>query len=83
MPRSFAAVGIVPDYTAKRCATGYVLRRSGVEFASLSVAEGHLSLCTADAALVDQVKFAPWEPILAILSKVRAADEALLLARTA
>lgn len=80
-----AAAGLATTYTASRDGEGFVLKRGGVEFGRLSGSAGSLAFTTADADLAERVRstFVPWEAIPAVLAKVRAADEALRLARIA
>lgn len=80
-----AALGLVATYTAKRDGTTYVLKRNGVEFGRLIGPADRLAFTTEDAALAGRVRTAvvPWGGVPAALAKVRAADEALRLARIA
>ncbi|MFS8037715.1 hypothetical protein ACI7BZ_12275 [Xanthobacter sp. AM11] len=80
-----AAAGIAATYTAKRDGAGFVLKRNGVQFGRLTGPAGALTFITDDDALAERVRTAvvPWGGVPAALAKVRAADEALRLARIA
>ena len=80
-----AAAGIAATYTAKRDGAGFVLKRNGVEFGRLIGPADRLAFTTDDDALAERVRTAivPWGGVPAALAKVRAADEALRLARIA
>ncbi|MEP9355027.1 hypothetical protein ABLE93_15670 [Xanthobacter sp. KR7-65] len=80
-----AAAGLSATYTAKRDGAGFVLKRNGVEFGRLIGSAGALTFTTTDNALAERVRTAvvPWGGVPAALAKVRAADEALRLARIA
>ncbi|MFG1202354.1 hypothetical protein V5F29_08170 [Xanthobacter aminoxidans] len=80
-----AALGLVATYTAKRDGAAFVLKRNGVEFGRLIGPADRLAFASTDAALAERVRTAvvPWGGVPAALAKVRAADEALRLARIA
>lgn len=80
-----AALGLAANYTAKREGAAFVLRRNGVEFGRLIGAADRLAFTSTDAMLAERVRTAvvPWGGVPAALAKVRAADEALRLARIA
>ena len=80
-----AAAGIAATYTAKRDGAGFVLKRNGVQFGRLTGPSGKLAFITDDDALAGRVlaSVVPWGGVPAALAKVRAADEALRLARIA
>ncbi|GLI24564.1 hypothetical protein GGQ86_004255 [Xanthobacter flavus] len=80
-----AAAGIAATYTAKREGAAYVLKRNGVEFGRLIGSADRLAFTSTDAMLSEKVRAAvvPWGGVPAALAKVRAADEALRLARIA
>ncbi|MEP9356765.1 hypothetical protein ABLE93_24855 [Xanthobacter sp. KR7-65] len=77
------AAGIAANYTAKRDPSGYVLKRNGVEFGRLIGSARSLTFTSPDTALAERVcsTVVAWGGILAALATVRAADEALRLAR--
>lgn len=80
-----AAAGIAATYTAKRDGAAYVLKRNGIEFGRLIGSADALTFTSPDDALAESVRRAvvPWGGVSAALAKVRAADEALRLARYA
>lgn len=80
-----AAAGITASYTATRDGAGFVLKRNGVEFGRLIGPADRLAFTSTDPALAERVRAAvvPWGGIPAALAKVRAADQALRLARIA
>lgn len=80
-----AAAGLAATYTAKRDGAGFILKRNGVEFGRLMGSACSLTFTTDDDALAERVRSAvvPWGGVPAALAKVRAADEALRLARIA
>ncbi|QRG07926.1 hypothetical protein EZH22_06065 [Xanthobacter dioxanivorans] len=80
-----AAAGLAATYTAKRDDAGFVLKRNGVEFGRLIGPTDRLAFTSTDAMLAEKVRTAvvPWGGVPAALAKVRAADEALRLARIA
>ena len=80
-----AAAGIAATYTAKRDGAAYVLKRNGEEFGRLIGSARSLTFISPDATLTERVRSAvvPWGGVPAALAKVRAADEALRLARFA
>lgn len=81
--REKAAAGIAASYTAVRDGSGFVLKRNGQEFGRLTDNAGALTFYSSDAALAERVTRAlvPWNGLPAALKQVRAADEALRLAR--
>lgn len=78
-----AAAGIAAASTARREGGANVLKRNGVEFGRLIGPADRLAFTTEDAALAERVRTAhvPSAGVPAALAKVRAADEALRLAR--
>lgn len=80
-----AAAGLAATYTAKRDGAGFVLKRNGVEFGRLTCQASTLTFTSTDATLTERMRttFAPWDAFPVALAKVRAADEALRLARIA
>jgi hypothetical protein len=80
-----AAVGLTATYTAKPDGAAFVLKRNGVEFGRLIGPADRLAFTSEDAVLAERVRvtFVPLGGVPAALAKVRAADEALRLARIA